>query len=208
MPEQCEYCDEEFDSEKERLEHELDEHEDELSSHARSDKKSELNKLKEQKKTEKNNRKNKIKYAAVGVVLLGVVVGAGAFAAQNADVLNGIQNKNESAGIGTPVHWHSDYNINICGERRVVEGGPLTAHTHGQSTFHMEGVREERGEATLEGVVETLSGDEFNATHVMGQSTCDGEPAELSVSVNSQELEAPYDYILRDGDVVNIQLGS
>ena len=206
MTEECEYCDEEFDSEKDRLEHELEEHEDELSSHAKSDRKSELNKLKEEKKTKKNNRKKKMKFAAAGVFLIGIVAGAGFMAVQNADVLNGIQERNESAGIGTPVHWHADYNINVCGERRILQGGPLIAHTHGQPTFHMEGVRENREEATLEWVVEELSQEEFNSTHVLGQSTCNGEPADLTVEVNGQEQGHPYDYILRDGDVVNIRL--
>jgi len=206
MTEECEYCDKEFDSEKDRLEHELEEHEDELSSHAKSDKKSELNKLKEEKKTQKNNRKKKMKLAAAGVFLIGIVAAAGFMAVQNADALNGIQQRNESAGVGTPVHWHADYNINVCGQTKILQDGPLIAHTHGQQTFHMEGVRETREEATLEWIVEELSEGEFNSTHIMGQSTCNGEPADLTVEVNGQEQEHPYDYILRDGDIVNIRL--
>ncbi|MFB6158513.1 MAG: hypothetical protein ABEJ95_02515 [Candidatus Nanohalobium sp.] len=50
MSEECGYCDKDFSEEKERLEHELDEHEEEMSSHDKSDKKSELNKLQQKEK--------------------------------------------------------------------------------------------------------------------------------------------------------------
>ncbi len=51
-----------------------------------------------------------------------------------------------------------------------------------------------------------LSTGEFNSTHVFGQSTCNGQPANLTVSVNSQKIQNPEDYILRDGDFVLINL--
>jgi hypothetical protein len=201
---ECQECDKEFDSETDKLQHEIDEHGDELSGHDKDQKKKKLNKLEEKEKSSKKERNRKIKMAA-GAVLGVLVVGFVGF--QAANLLSGFAPEvNESIGVGEPVHWHADYRIEVCGEERVVEGGPMISHTHGQTRFHLEGVRERKEQATLGWIMEELSDGEFNSTHVMGQSTCNGEPADLSVTVNGQEIENPEDYILKDGDSVIIVL--
>jgi hypothetical protein len=201
---ECQECDEEFSSEKDKLQHELDEHEEELSSHDKDQKKNKLNKLEDREKTKKQERNRKLKLGAaagIGVVVLAFI------GIQASGALSSLgPEKNSDIGVGTPVHWHADYSIEVCGERRVVEGGPMVAHTHGQTRFHMEGVRENREQATLDWIVEELSQGEFNSTHVFGQNKCNGEPANLTVRVNGENIEAPGDYILRDGDSVRIAL--
>ena len=201
---ECGNCDEEFKSEKSKLEHELEEHEEDLSSHSKSEKKNKLNKIKEKEKSSKQERNNKIKLAG-GAVLGGLVLAV--FGLGVLQLLEStVPTANESIGVGTPVHWHADYRISVCGQERVVSGGPILAHTHGEKTFHLEGVRERKEQATLGWAMDQLSDGEFNSTHVFGQSTCNGDSANLTVSVNGEKLDNPRDKIIRDGDMVVINL--
>lgn len=200
----CNYCDEEFSNKKDRLEHELDEHEDEMTGHEKSDKKSELNKLEQKEQTAKHNKKQKLKYAGISVVAL-VLLGGGAFAVyQNTDLMEP-PTTNSSIGVGETVHWHAEYDLSVCGENQLLQGGPLEAHTHGTSTLHMEGVRTSREEATLDWIIDQLGG-ELEENSVMGQTRCNGEPANLTVKINGEEVENHLDYIPRDGDRVEITL--
>lgn len=199
----CEYCDEGFSGKKEKLDHELEEHRDEMSSHDKSDKKSELNKLEQKKKTAKHNRRKKIKYGSILGVLGVLLVGGGFFAAQNADSL--APTTNSSIGVGEPVHWHADYTITVCGENKVPQGGPMLAHTHGETQFHLEGVRQDKEQATLGWVLNQL-GAEMSEGSLYGKNSCDGEPANLTVKANGDTLQSPEDYIIRDGDSIEIEL--
>lgn len=199
----CDYCDDNFSSKKEKLEHELNEHDDEISSHARSDKKTELNKLEQKSQTNKHNKRKQLQFAAVGILLVGLVAGGGYVAYQNTGSFSGVQQSNESAGVGTPVHWHADYRITVCGEDQVLQGGPVEAHTHGETTFHMEGVRNNREQAQLDWIVDQLGG-ELEEDSIMGKEACNGEPAELSVKVNGNEVEDHLNYIPRNGDFIRI----
>lgn len=201
---ECKYCDKDFSGKKERLEHELDEHSEEISGHDRSEKKSELNKLQQKKQTTKHRRRKKLQYGTVAAVLLGLVAAGGMFAYQNADTLRG--QTNASIGVGNPVHWHADYQITVCGEEQVLSGGPTAAHTHGQTTFHLEGVRESEEQAQLDWIVDQLGG-QLEENSIMGRDGCNGEPANLTVTVNGDEVENHLEYIPRDGDFIRINYG-
>jgi hypothetical protein len=199
----CSYCDKDFSSNKEKLEHELDEHEDEMSSHEKSDKKSQLNKLEQKTKTKKHNRKQKIKYGGIAAVLGIMIIGGGFLAAQDIDNTRPVTNS--SIGVGEPVHWHASYQISVCGENRVPQGGPMLAHTHGETRFHLEGVRQSKEQATLDWVMDSL-GTKFSENSIYGQTSCNGEPANLTVKANGETLENPEEYIIRDGDNIRIKL--
>jgi hypothetical protein len=199
----CEYCNEDFSSKEERLEHELENHEEEMSGHDKNGKKRSLNKLKEKKKTKKHNRKQKIKYGGIAAVLGVLVIGGGFLAAQNIDSSRPVTNS--SIGVGEPVHWHANYQISVCGENRVPQDGPMLAHTHGETRFHLEGVRRNKEQATLGWVLDQL-GTEFTEDSIYGQTSCNGEPANLTVQANGETLENPEEYIIRDGDNIRIEL--
>ncbi|WEL23093.1 hypothetical protein [Candidatus Nanohalovita haloferacivicina] len=201
--EECKYCDKEFDKKRRKLQHELKEHEGEMSSHDRDGKKRELSKLREKDKTAKQKRNRKIIYSGIGLVLLAGLVFGGYQVSQYADSLQ--PEKDADKGIGTPIHWHANYQLTVCGENQILRGGPTRAHTHGQSQFHLEGVRTSEEQATLDGIVDSLGGQLENNS-VMGQTSCNGEPAELTVKANGQELENPLTYIPRDGDNIVIRL--
>lgn len=205
MSHQCEECEEEFSTELEKLEHELEEHEEELSSHSRSKKKERANKLRQKKQTASAEKKKKMKYAGIGVILLGLAAGGGFLAAQS---MNFSPETNSSIGVGEPVHWHASYQITVCGDDRILRGGPLKAHTHGETRFHLEGVRNNREEATLDWVIDSLGG-QFSNEGILGYTepeSCPGsnESGELTVEANSNTLENPEDYIVRDGDSITI----
>lgn len=202
----CKYCDEEFSSKKEKLEHEMEEHGEEMSGHDKEEKKSELNKLQQQEQTSKHKKRRKIKYTAIGVILLGLIGSGGLYAVNTFDIGGGPELTNETLGIGTPVHWHADYQLEVCGQDEILRGGPLKAHTHGEETFHMEGVRQNREEATLDWIVDSLGG-ELEENSIMGRDECDGEPANLTVEANGEVIEDHLNYIPRNGDVISINYG-
>lgn len=199
----CSYCDEDFDSKMEKFEHELDKHRSEMSGHEKDDKKGRLNKLKQKKKTKKHSRKQKLKYGSAAAVLGVLIIGAGAFVAQNVENTQPVTN--ESIGVGETVHWHADYTIKVCGQNKVPQGGPMLAHTHGERQFHLEGVRRNKEQATLDWVLEEL-GVKFNNDSIYGKTQCNGEPANLTVKANGEKLENPEEYIIRDGDNIKIKL--
>ena len=200
----CDYCEEEFSDEESKLDHELIEHEDEMSGHDQSEKKSRLNKLEQEKKAKRNERKKKIKYGSVTAVAAILLAGAAFSVAENLEALE--PESNTTIGIGTPVHWHADYQITVCGDERIPRGGPELAHTHGEKEFHLEGVRTTREEATLDWVLDNL-GANFSDTSIYGKSECSGEPANLTVRVNGEPLQEPEDYVIKDGDSIDIELG-
>lgn len=209
MAEECEYCDEEFSSERERLEHEMDEHGENMTSHERDDKKSQLNKIQEKERVAGLKKKRKLRDGAIAAVLLVGLAAGGFFAYQNAGSIGGVQESNATIGVGEPIHWHAPYTIEVCGERRILEGGPKLAHTHGQSKFHLEGVRQNREQATLDWIIDSLGG-EFSNTGILGYEepeSCPGtdEPGNLTVVVNGQQLDNPEDYIVKDGDNIVIR---
>lgn len=204
----CSYCDKEFSSDKEKLEHELEEHRDELTGHEKSDKKSELNKLEQKKQTAKHNRNKKLQYAGIGVLAL-LVLGGGGFALYQQGALGSMTGAstgtNASIGVGQSIHWHADYEINVCGQDRTIQGGPIQAHTHGTKTLHMEGFRETREQGTLDWIIDQLGG-KLEQNSILGTTECSGEPANLTVTVNGEELENHLDYIVREDDNVKITL--
>jgi hypothetical protein len=197
----CEHCDKDFSSKREKLEHELDEHGEEMSSHDKSEKKTELNKLKQQKQTSKHKRKKQIQYGVISIMFIGLVAGGGFYASQNMDSFN--RETNASMGVGEPIHWHANYQISVCGEDQVLEGGPMEAHTHGEKTFHMEGVRTSEEQAKLDWIVDSLGG-ELEENSIMGREECNGEPANLTVEANGDKVEDHLNYVPRDGDMIRI----
>jgi hypothetical protein len=197
----CEYCDSEFSKRKDRLKHELDEHGDEMSGHEKDDKNRQLNKLEQQQQTSKHMRNKQLQYGTIGLLLVGLVAGGAFYASQNMSSVGG--QTNATTGVGQPVHWHADYQITVCGESQVLRGGPIEAHTHGETTFHLEGVRQTREQATLDWIVDSLGG-ELERDSIMGREDCNGEPANLTVTVNGNEVDDHLDYVVKDGDRVRI----
>lgn len=207
MTEGCDHCGKDFSSEQERLEHELDEHSEEMTGHEKDDKKGRLNKIQEKERVARFKKKRKLKLGAIAALLSVGLVTGGFYAYQNTG-LSSSTPTNSSAGVGQPVHWHADYRVSVCGEERVLRGGPVEAHTHGETTFHLEGVRQNMEQAQLDWVIDSLGG-EFSNSGVLGYEepeSCPGsnEPGNLSVKANGNELEDPENYVVRDGDRVEI----
>lgn len=210
MAADCEFCDESFDSERERLEHELAAHDDELTSHARDEKERKLSKLRDDQTApsffERHDPKRVI--VITGIVLL-LAVGSVYAYQQGFIEFNASQPTTDpQKGIGTPVHWHADYQITVCGERQVLQGGPKLAHTHGEQTFHLEGTRTSHEQTTLKWVVNQLGAD-FSNNGILGHTepeSCPGsdEPGNLSVTANGDELDNPANYTIQDGDKIRI----
>jgi|GEM_PF-606645 hypothetical protein len=199
----CDYCEDDFSDNKDRLEHELSEHEDEMSGHEKSEKKGSLNRLTQEKEVEKQKRRKKLKYGSIATLSIVLLAGTAFTVAENLEALS--PESNASVGVGSPVHWHADYDITVCGDERVPTGGPKLAHTHGEKEFHLEGVRRSREEATLDWVLDNL-GANFSNSSIYGESSCNGQPANLTVIANGETIENPEDYIIRDGDSIDIDL--
>lgn len=187
----------------------LEEHGDEMTGHEKDDKKNRLNKLQEKKRVSSLKRKRKLKMGGIAALLFIGLAAGGFYAYKNADKLSpgGAQN-NATIGVGEPIHWHAPYDITVCGEKRILEGGPKLAHTHGQSKFHLEGVRQSREQATLDWIIDALGGRFSNQGifKYKEPESCPGtsEPGNLTVKVNGEKLENPEDYAVRDGDRIVI----
>lgn len=97
---------------------------------------------------------------------------------------------NSSIGIGESVHWHASYQISVCGENRFSQDGPMHALTYGETQFHLEDVRQNKEQATLNWVLDSW-GKKFSENSICGKTSCNGESVNLTVKANEENLENP-----------------
>lgn len=205
----CDQCGEEFPDRRSEIEHVLSEHGDDISSHRADELKREKNRL----AGSSDGGSFPTRAIAAGVMLLAVIGGGYALMTSGAVSFSsgGGSTPTGNAAIGETIHWHADYSISVCGEQKVLQDGPILAHTHGSTTFHLEGVRQRAEQATLDWIVDQLGGDFSNSSILAYEEpeSCPGtdEPGELTVTVNGEEIADPEDYIVRNGDSIRITYG-
>ncbi|MDY6778415.1 MAG: hypothetical protein SVU32_07120, partial [Candidatus Nanohaloarchaea archaeon] len=123
----CDYCDDSFGSKQERIQHVLDEHDDELSSHDRDDLKRELNRL----ATDEGSSRN---YGRLAIYLVGALIVVGAVygivssgvvsfstdagtGPSTAAPASSIPQTQASVGPAGSVHEHATFIVKIAGQR-------------------------------------------------------------------------------------------
>lgn len=211
---ECDHCDASFSSDRERIEHVLDEHDDAITSHDRDSLKRELNKLEAQ-----GDDSGDMPYRAIGMAALALlaVVGGG-YALSSAGIVNLSLNGNSAASpsgeasLGAPgtTHEHAPFTVRIDGEPidfsqpQYQVGQTQNRHVHfegGDGTTihkHATGV-------TISYTMETL-GMELNQTCLTldtGEEYCDGENGELTVTAGGEDVD-PETHVIQEGQSIRI----
>lgn len=212
----CHHCDNSFDTKKKSLQHMLDEHDDELSSHKRDSIKRELNKLQAK---EQNSGFQIPKTAVVGAVavvaLAGILYGMSSagvvtFTAGGTTATSG----NVPLGPAGSVHEHAPFVVSIDGERidfskpKYQVGQTQNQHVHFEagdgSTIHKHATG-----VTIRYALESL-GMELNESCVTldtGKSYCESENGgELSITANGQSV--PPEHVIMNGERIMIKYTS
>jgi hypothetical protein len=110
---ECEYCEEEFETEQELHIHWGEEHEDDITSHEKEKVKKAEREKDKQKQRKKAKRKEYRNYALMGVLLVGLVAG-GAFLAPKLGFLSNPAGSN--LGPAGSAHTHADFMVYVNGE--------------------------------------------------------------------------------------------
>ena len=198
----CDYCDETFTSEAERIRHTLDEHGDELTGHQKDSLKSRRNKLDQQVAQQKQRRTTDLKRYGKGLtaLFLLLIVGYGTYSSG----LIQIQRNPDTAPTG-PIHYHPQLRIVINGETRPVPTnigiGPQYAdnpyyhggmqmtsiHTHDSSgTLHWEIMNRAPKDGELQlGAFFDIWGKTFNETCLFDY--CNTDEKQVTMTVNGKE---------------------
>ncbi len=183
---------------------------DELSSHE----------LSEQKKREKeeirdtalklNSRKKLTKkiinWGIVAIIVLGIV-----FLFYRAATIS----SNFESYTDGPVHWHADFNVFLCGNRVDFSSlgsagsmaGPMLLHTHGDHKIHIEGLVSRAGDIAVgnffRGIGHRFSSSGFD-DYTNENDKCGGDN-KIVMLVNGEENPEFENYVLKDGDVIEVR---
>ncbi len=140
--------------------------------------------------------------------------------------------KNIKSVTGGPIHWHADYQVWVCGERKdLIDptglsnkiGTPLF-HEHNDDRIHVEGTVSNMDDVTLSSFFRTVGGklttNEFaylvengEDVNVKSGDSCNGQPSQLKVYVNGQKINNVETYMyyphgsMPPGDCVIIEFG-
>jgi hypothetical protein len=166
--------------------------------------------LKQQKKTEakeSERRKRRIKRAVkVGVIIL--VAGFGIFGGWYLVFRMGPTEKSDIVSR-TPIHWHSELKIKIFGEYQEIPADigigiiHQIIHTHDtDGIIHIEPTGQVRENDIRLGRFFEIWGKTFNKKCIFDY--CSKEEGQLKMLVNGQENFDFENYVMRDGDKIEI----
>ena len=113
------------------------------------------------------------------------------------------------------IHWHAIPIIEICGEQRAFQVpasnqhlGSNLLHTHQDAKIHVEGIVSTPSQITL-GLFFDNIGVKFSQTEIMDKKngdTCpNGKTGELTMTVNGIPNTEFRDYLVKDGDAIQIK---
>jgi len=121
---------------------------------------------------------------------------------------------NHRSATRGPVHWHTDFEVWICGEKINLEDptgisnriGTPTLHEHNDNRIHIEGVLEHLEDGSLQNFFKVIGGEinhdsitlptNEKIIKIINGETCEGQPATLQVYryfITNPE-EKPYIY--------------
>lgn len=208
---ECDHCDGTFSTEKEKLEHVLDAHRDDMSSHDVDEAKRRLNKLRAENPSQDNDL---LRIAGMAAVAL-LVLGGGGYALMQSGLVQvssptGATANGGSVPIGTPgsVHEHMSFSVTVDGERIDFSQSKYqlqSQHVHFEggdgSTLHKHATG-----VTIGFTLDTL-GMAINASCLQlrdGTTHCEPEDGELSVTAGGKKVDDPAGYVLQDGVPVEV----
>ncbi len=189
--------------------------EEEVSKHDRRQLKLQLKReAKERMQQEYKGKKLMKKILIYGAIGLTILAGIGFFLSLpkpqpvNYDV----------AGLSFPlgnIHWHATPALSVCGENiampKPVPGqhlGSNLLHLHDDGIFHIEGSVSSPSQITLGAMMSNI-GKNFSQTSLLGKKNGDscpnGNPGKVRFIVNGNENSEYENYIIRDGDRIEIR---
>jgi len=212
----CDHCDDAFDTERERIQHVLDEHDDDINSHERDSLKRELNKLGTDGGTSFSIRQ----YAKplIGVVAVIALVGV-AFASGliSVDTGNDEPTTNADGDIspGAPgtTHEHAQFDVVIDGQE-IDFSQPRYQIGQTQNRYiHFEGgdgqtIHKHATDTTIAFALESLGMAITDACLTLdtGEEYCESE-GNLTVQANGNAVNAS-SYVIQEGDVIEVAFES
>lgn len=123
---------------------------------------------------------------------------------------------NSETYTAAPVHWHATLSMSTCGvsetisdlgDQNLYEGLPLL-HTHGDDRIHVEGRIIKAEDISLGRFFDSIN-IPFDTDRFMdkqGTDACnDGSSDSLHVTVNGSEIPDPRNYVVKDGDQINVR---
>ncbi len=178
----------------------------------------------EQRKQEKfrmqqeTKNKAKIKKAitiAVLLVFAGSVFSLIAFFGPQNLAGNAALNTNGMSFPLGKIHWHATPKIELCGEPKQipvpasdVHLGSALLHTHQDALIHIEGTVSSPSQILLGGFFDNI-GVNFSQTQIFdktnGDSCQGGAAGKVTMSVNGIPSSEFRDYVIRDGDKIEIK---
>ncbi len=204
----CDYCDGSFESRKAEIDHVLDEHRDEITSHEKDELKRERNQLSD----EGNGRDSHEVMKTAGIAVLAVVLFAGIGYAL---VSTGVVNFNvEEPDPGSPASMGPAGSTHAHGEMEVViNGEPVDLnqdqYTHQDNLAHIHAgepgiIHKHATGATWGYFFDTINWDvhadeQGSLCFEMdtGDQYCDSD-GDLSITMNGQEIASPEELLNRD----------
>lgn len=126
-------------------------------------------------------------------------------------------NSDSSLLSRTGIHWHAQITITVDGKEVIIPddtglvganaanphaGSPLHTHAGESNKIHMEYSSVVRQDDVKLGKFFEVWGEELSSTQLMDKTTADG--GTLVMKVNGQESTAFGDYIMQDGDTMEL----
>ncbi|MDY6770621.1 MAG: hypothetical protein SV186_01545 [Candidatus Nanohaloarchaea archaeon] len=210
----CDHCDEEFADEREKIEHVLEEHDDEITSHKRDTLKRKRNKL-QQPEGSSSDLKRYLK-PALGVVAVIAVVGGLAMSG----IVNLDSNPSTSSGDATispgapgSAHEHAQFDVVINGNEIPFSRPRYQFGQTRNRYIHFEGgdgqtIHKHATDVTIDFAMDALNmGLTANCIETYsGQRYCE-DSGNLTVTVNGQQVNAST-YVIQDGDQITVRYTS
>lgn len=208
----CDDCGKNFSSERDLLEHRLEAHGDDMSSHDKDEIKTRLNKLDSQKQEDSIPTRTLAAYiiGALGIIAIGYGLFTSGIIQASTSAGPGVSSSggNVTVGPAGSTHDHAQFSVTVDGRRidfsqpqYQMQGQRVHFENGDGSTIHKHATG-----VTVGYSLETL-GMGINSTCLQtrdGATHCEGENSELTTVVNGQEIEKPASHVISDGQEIEI----
>lgn len=206
----CDHCDETFSSELARIEHALEAHGDELTSHDRDDLKRRRNKLERDADGGAGPvSRSTLKLAGFAVAGLALVAAAGFGLSMTGMVSFSTSGggSNVDTTLGGPTHEHALFSVVVNGQQ--IDFSQRQYQVQSQD-IHFEGgdgtqIHKHTQGTTIAYALETL-GMTINETCLATQTDtyCESDGGDLTVTAGGADVD-PQDYVVQDGVPIRIE---
>lgn len=214
----CDHCDDEFDSERERIQHVLDEHDEDINSHERDSLKRELNKLETDGSGGTSVSVRQYTKPLVGVVAVIALVGVAFASGLISFDTGGGEPTTDADGDVTPgapgtAHDHAQFDVVIDGDA-IDFSQPRYQIGQTQNRYiHFEGgdgqtIHKHATDTTIAFALESLDMSITSEclTLATGEQYCEDE-GNLTVQANGNAVNAS-SYVIQEDDVIEVAFES